>query len=548
VMNGNSREAELLYNRLAKLKPTDPRLRTIVATSAFNRSGAEAVLGELQAISDSDAGIVADLAIVNARIRAQQWDAALKAIEAIQRKQPDKPLPLQLKAQVLVQKQDLAGARQALNEALAKDPNYLPGVSALAAIDLAEKQPEAAKQRFKSLLERDRKNTAALLSLAELARRTQAPPSEVQGYLQSAVETNPQDATARLALLDHHAARGDLRAALGVANAAVTALPDNIELLDRLARIQLRMGEVDQALSSYGKITSQQPKAVTGHLGQARAHMANNNPVQAQRAIERVLEREPQHLEARVMQVSVLATQKRYKEALDFARVLQSERKNEAVGYLLEAEVESAQGRWEQALPALRIAAAKPATGGAQMRLHFSLLKAGKAAEAETFVADWMKKHPRDAGMLFYLGDVAQSSQRLDAAEARYRELLAIEPNHALAMNNLAMILLQQKKPGAQALIDKALTLLPDSPPLLDTQAQVLSAGGDHDKALTVQAKVVSLAPKSAAYRLALARMQVAAGKPGDARKELTRIADDSLTMTEAERQELRTMLASLQR
>lgn len=548
MMNGSSREAEQLYGRLAKLKPTDPRLRTIVATSGFNKASPEAIIGELQAISADDAGITADLAIVNARMRAKQYDEALKAVDAIQKKQPDKALPLQLRAQVLTQKNDLAGARQALNDALAKEPTYLPAVTALAGLDLAENKPEAAKQRFKALLERDPKNTSAMLALADLAQRTQAPSSEVVGYLQNAVDANPQDGFARLALIDHHVARGDLRAALAAAGAAVAALPENVDMLDRQARIQLRMGETDQALSSFGKITALQPKSVAGHLGQAQAHLSTSNHAQAQRALERVLERDPQHLEARVMQISVLAGLKRYKEATEAARALQNERKNEAVGYLLEAEVEGAQGRWEQAVPALKAAASKPVTGGAQMRLHFALLKSGKPAEAEAFAADWMKKNPKDVGMMFYLGDAAQSTGQNDQAERRYRELLTVAPDHALAMNNLAMLLVIQKKPGALALVDKALTLLPDSPPLLDTRAHALAADGQMDKAIESQNRAVQLSPRSAQFRLALAKLYKDAGKNRAARDELTKLADASLPMNDAQRQELRTMLDSLQR
>lgn len=548
MMSGNSREADALYARLSKQKLTDPRLRTIVATATLGRSSPEAMLTELQSISAADTGVSADLAIVNARIQAKQWDAALKAIEAIERKQADKPLPFLLRAQVLAQKQDLPGARQALEAALAKDPSYLPAVSALAALDLTEKQPEAAKQRFKTLLERDPKNTTAMLALAELAQRTQAPPSEVLGHLQKAVDTDPQAPAPRFALIDYHHSRGDLRAAQAAANAAVSALPENIEMLERLARVQLRAGETDQALSSFGKIATLQPKAVAGHLGQAQAHLASSNFAQAQRSLERVLEREPNHLEAKVMQVTLLVGQKRFKEAQDAARALQAERKDEAIGYMLEAEVEGAQGRWDQAVPALRTAASKPVTGGAQMRLHFALNRAGKVAEAEAHAEDWLKKHPRDVAMLFYLGDFAQSNGRTDLAERRYRQLIDIAPNHALAMNNLAMLLLQQKKPGALPLIDKALTLLPDSPPLLDTQAQAYAAAGQVDKAIDAQNKAVQLAPRSAAFRLTLAKLYVSADKPRDARRVLTQMADEGLKMRDAEREELRTMLASLPR
>ena len=548
LMNGNTKQAEAYYARLSKLKPTDPRLRTIVATSGFNRSSPEAVLSQLQSISNDDSGISADLAIINSHMQARQWAAALKAIEAVQRKQPDKALSYHLKAQVLARSDDLAGARKALGEALAKEPAYMPAVVALAAIDMVEKKPEAAKQRFKALLERDPKNAAALLALAEVAQRTQAPKDEVQRYLKAAVEADPQSVMARLALIDLLVNQGEVRGALAIANAAAVVLPNSIEILDRMARMQGRLGEMDQALSNFGKITTLQPKTVAGHLGQAQVYLATGNLVQAQRSVERVLEREPESLEGRAVQVTIMLGQKNFKDALALARGLQADKRAESMGFQLEAEVASAQSLWDQAAGALRQAVARPNPGMAPVKLYHVLVKAGKAADAETFATDWLRRHPRDTQLMFFMADVAQTSGKLEVAEKRYRELLTASPDHALAMNNLAMLLVTLKKPGAGPLIDKAVQLMPNEPALIDTQAHVRAAAGQHDQAVTLETKAVELAPKSALLRLNLAKFQIDAGNKSDAKTTLTRLADAALQMTEEQRQELRTMLASLSR
>lgn len=548
LMNGNNRIAEDLYKRLAKLKPADARLRTIIATSGFNHSSPEAVVSELQAIAADDKGISADLALVSARIQAKQWDAALKAIAAIEAKQPDKALAPQLKAQVLARNNDLPGARQALEDALRKEPGYMPAITALAALDLSEKKPDLAKKRFQDLLESQPKNAPALLALADLAQRTQAPRAEVMGYLQRAIQADPQDTSAHLAMIDLQTSRGDLRGALTTANAAVAALPDNIDMLERLAKVQLRLGEVDQALASFGKITTLNPKAAAGFMGQAQAQLATGNLSQAQRSIDRVLEREPQNLEAQAVQVAIHLAQKNPKAALVVARTVQANRKTEAIGWQLEADIESSQGHWDLAAAALRQALTKTGAGVTPIKLHYALVKAGKVAEAETFTDGWLKNHPRDTQVLFYLGDSAQAAGRSDLAERRYRELLAVSPDHALALNNLAMLLLNQKKPGAMELIDRAVAVLPDNPALLDTQAEALLAAGEQDKALEVQGQAAALAPRSAALRLKLARMQLAAGNKQAAKSELNSMADASLQMDEGQRAELKRMLASLAR
>ena len=73
-----------------------------------------------------DTGIRADLALVATNMRQKKFDAALAAVAAIEKKQPDKPLPHNLRGGVLLAKGDVAGARRSFERALAIDPAYFP--------------------------------------------------------------------------------------------------------------------------------------------------------------------------------------------------------------------------------------------------------------------------------------------------------------------------------------------------------------------------------------------------------------------------------------
>lgn len=50
------------------------------------------------------------------------------------------------------------------------------------------------------------------------------------------------------------------------------------------------------------------------------------------------------------------------------------------------------------------------------------------------------------------------------AAEAYYRQVLELRPNQALALNNLAYLLVKLKKPGALPLAQRAVALAPRRP------------------------------------------------------------------------------------
>jgi putative PEP-CTERM system TPR-repeat lipoprotein len=79
LMAGDAKTADILFTRLAQLKPVDPRLRTVVATANFGKSSDDAVFSQLGAIAAEDAGTTADMALITAHMRRQQAEPALQS-------------------------------------------------------------------------------------------------------------------------------------------------------------------------------------------------------------------------------------------------------------------------------------------------------------------------------------------------------------------------------------------------------------------------------------------------------------------------------------
>ena len=93
------------------------------------------------------------------------------------------------------------------------------------------------------------------------------------------------------------------------------------------------------------------------------------------------------------------------------------------------------------------------------------------------------ENHP---AILLTLGDTRVNQDRFIEAEKFYREILDKNPGHAVAMNNLAVLLaLQGKKlDEALSLINKAIEITGPVASMLDTRATVYIASGDAEKAL----------------------------------------------------------------
>lgn len=524
LMTGDSKSAEALFARAAKLKPDDKRLSAAVALSQLGRGNADSALGELQRLAAADDGRAVDLALISARMQRKEFDAALKAIEALEKKQADSPVGPNLRGRVLLAKQDQAGARAAFEQSLAKDPKYLPAAAGLATLDLMQKQPEAAQGRFQAVLKLDPRNTSALLALAETKGRIGAPVGEITKLFTDAVAANPADAPVRVAQIDHLFAQRDAKAALAAAQAATAAMPNNVELLDRLGRAQLAVEDRQQAITTYGKLVSLRPDAAVGYLGLAQAHLAGKADESAARDVQRALEREPDSLAAHRLAIALAWRAKRPLDAIAAARKLQERRPDDGAGWLAEGEIEASQKNWDAALAAFRKALTKNEASTAASKLHLTLTAAQRGPEAARFAETWVKDHPGDTQFLFYLGDVAIAANDLALAEARYLEVVKRQPEHALALNNVAWLQMRQKKPGALAYAERAVKAAPGRPPLMDTLAMVLASEKQYPRALELQKQVVAQMPEVPGFRLNLAKIYLESGDKKSARGELEQL------------------------
>jgi putative PEP-CTERM system TPR-repeat lipoprotein len=524
LRSGDSKQAEVLFERAMALDPNDTKTRTALALTRLYRNNAPSALGELESIADSDPGATADIALINANLRRKDVAGALKAIDRLEKKQPDKPLAPNLRGRILMVKGDFAGARRNFEHALSLDANYFPAVEGLAALDLRENKPQQAQQRFDDLLKRQPDNVRALLTVAQLGARIGKSKEEVVGLLSQAVRLKPSDPTARLLLIDYHLQTKDFKQALQAAQDALAALPNNSRLLEGLARAQLASGDTNQAITSFGKLAAAEPKSAQPQLGLADAYAAAGNPDAALEALKRASALAPDSLPVQQKMIAMLVSKGRSDDALKAARTMQARHPDKAVGFALEGDIEAVGKRWPQATAAYRKALQKEISTPIAEKVHASLLAGGKSADADAFSGQWMREHPKDAPFVFYLGGRALADRSYDVAQTRFKQVLELQPDYPPALNNLAWTLATLGKPGATELAERANKLQPNQPAFLDTWAMALAAENRLDKAIELQRKAVSLQPQNHIFRLTLAKLYVRAGDKASARQELEQL------------------------
>ena len=525
MQNGDAATAARYFEKAAALDPKSSGKRTAVALAHMAKGDTERGLVELEAAAADDSGIRADLALVATNVRQRKFDAALAAVAAIEKKQPDKPMPHDLRGTVLVAKRDFVGARRSFERALAVDPNYFPAVMNLTRLDVAERKPEDAKKRFDAVVAKDPKNAQALLALAGLRAQTGATPDEVVELVGKAVAANPTDLASRLALIRLYLRNNEPKKAIAAAQEAVAAFPERPEALDAAGQAYRADGDINQAVSTYNKLIQLRPESPLPYMRLAEIRIGAKDNAAAMENLKKALALKPDLLEAQRAMIALDATSGRADQALAAARDLQKERPKEALGYLLEGNIHASKKEWSEAASAYRTGLKQAGTADLATHLHAALYAGGKGSEADAVAASWLKDHPKDRGFRHYLAQSALSKKDYASAARQYKELLDSEPNDVLALNNLAWIAGQLKDPKALEYAERAYTLAPGNPAVLDTYAMLLVEGGNAARGVELLQKAVAMAPSAAAIRLNLARALLKAGQKDAAGKELDTLA-----------------------
>ena len=120
-----------------------------------------------------------------------------------------------------------------------------------------------------------------------------------------------------------------------------------------------------------------------------------------------------------------------------------------------------------------------------------------------------------------HLADLAMVKSNFDLAKRQYEAIVKMQPENAVALNNIAWILNKDKNPIALNYSLRAVELSPKNPAIMDTLADSYANSGKLGKAIEIQKEAVALAPNAYDFRLSLARFYMAAGEKRNAKSEL---------------------------
>ena len=527
---GDFPRAAEYFAQTAALDPKNAAARTRLGQVRFAEGDTEAAIRDLEAASALDPTVSpADLALIANLLRQKQFDQALAAAGRLEKKQPNNPLVYNLKGIVFLTKRDLATARLNFERALQIQPDYLPAVSNLAQLDRLEKKPDTGRKRYEAILEKEPKNEQALLGLAGLLQSLGADPKEIESVLKRAVTANAQSVSARVALTTFYLRRGDGRQALAAAEEANAALANDPRTLELLGQVQLSTGEPMLAVATFNKLVAAKPGSVEPLVRLAGALVVAKDYDKAVDKLREALTINPEFFEASRDIVIIYAQSGRTDQALLEIKAIQRRKPGDARGYLLEGDLWLSQQKWREAEAAYRAAQKlAPDDGAAAAKLYAAMAEAGNSAQADAMADKWLKGHPKDVVLHAYLGERTLRKQDYKSATRHYQALVALQPDNAMFLNNLAWVASELGDAKALSYAEKAAALAPANPAILDTLGMLLVKKGDVTQGVEKLQKAAQIAPNVASFRLHLAKALIKAGDKQAARKELDTLAQAS--------------------
>lgn len=366
----------------------------------------------------------------------------------------------------------------------------------LAATQLGLNQPDRALVTLTPLL-----GTAAddprVLGLAGEASLMLRDPERAVDYLASAAALDPRNVPLQTQLSLGLLATGDARGALSGLQqaAALDASQPGADLL--LIRTHLGRKEYDEALSAIDALARKMPSAPLPHQLRGLAFMGKNNAIAARASFERAAAADPAYFPAASSLAELDLRDNRPDAARKrYERVLEKEPTHlqamlALVQWARHSKQDALYREWLD-----KAARAHPRALGPQAERVRERLARGEAQQALVLANGALNANPDNPAALQLLGNTQLAARDFPAAIATFNKLVRLSPQSAEAHMRLALAqIADNKHADARVSLDTTLKLKPDHSQALDAMLRLSVEAGQLDDAMRFARRIQAAWP-----------------------------------------------------
>jgi len=528
------------FNKELDLNPKQYQARLLIATIWLKQKKPDEAISVLEnALRIDPKNALAHNALGSAYLAKGQPDEAIKEINRALELDPGLVDAHLKKGLFSLSKGNAQQGEIELENAVRVAPELLNTRFVLAAFQMKNRQFAKAEQTFRKGITGQKSDALMYNSLAQVLF-TENKEAEALQSLQKAKEVDPGYFASYFSLAQFYASKGAYEKSLNEYAGVLKRDPGNVLALRRMALSLEAKGKNAEALTYL--VRAKETKRQDGYQALANFQVRRREPDKALATLEEALKAEPRNPGSLELKGQVLASQKKYPEALkcfdqleaqqperalflkvgvclaqkdnakalEYAAAIVRKRPESAFGYSVLASVYQAQNDLARETAALKDGLkAEPGNDKVSMTLAGVYASRKDYPAALASYQDLLRKKPDYAPAVFGQGAVyEQMGKKLDA-EKKYREALKKAPEYVPALNNLAYLCAAGRGNKAEALkfATRALQLQPKDGGILDTMGYALLVNGKKDDARKVLEQAVSALPRNPVvhYHLALA-------------------------------------------
>jgi tetratricopeptide (TPR) repeat protein len=318
--------------------------------------------------------------------------------------------------------------------------------------------------------------------------------------LQSLVSKSPHNHLLQFNLARALIAKGDVEGARLHLEEAVKIRTDFVAAREILARIYLSKGDPGKALKASDEILVFDHGNLQAHLTRSSALLALGNRDKAREELDFIAKAYPQNPDARY-QVGYLALQdKNYKKAEQVFGDLYKTTPNDRRGFIGVTETMIAQGHMNDAIKETQKAVERePERRDLKLFLANDYKRAERYDEAIQIYQKLLDKEPKNPDLLFRTAETLRLKGDLNSSMENFRRCSQAAPADTTCLTLLAMILQGTGRDDqAKPIYEQILKIQPDHPVALNNLAYIKAQEGvDLDQALTMAQRAVQKAPAS---------------------------------------------------
>jgi putative PEP-CTERM system TPR-repeat lipoprotein len=275
--------------------------------------------------------------------------------------------------------------------------------------------------------------------------------------------------------------KGDFKAADAAAARLAEQQPKSPWPLNLRGMVAVLAKDLPAARRYYSAALDRDPKYVPAFLNLARVDVLERKPDDAAKIYRRVLTVDPKQADALLSLAQLSLNKKDYAEA----KKLLDEAPDSVPRTTMQGVLALAQNQFDEAADLFAEAfKAQPSTDLAIQA--FGAAQRAQRPNPEAPLLAWVAEHPRDTRANFALGMISLQKGDRDAAIGRFETVIAADPMHADALNNLAWLYGEKKDPRALDYGRRAHDAAPDNPAIADTLGWLEVQQGDAAKGLAL--------------------------------------------------------------